>query len=380
MTARGAVDPERERNEPVGVAAAAAIAASAAEKSDLERILPAYVVEAVRDAGFPAWFVGPPHGDGRGTFGELLRATAAVGEGCAAAAWYASLGAAVGRMAGHLPGPARDLVWAGGPDTFVAGALVPSGRAERVPGGWRLEGTWPFVSTIEHAPWALVRTTTVPERGPAESRFMLVERRDWETRDTWHVAGMRATASNTMEVRPVVVPSEHTFAADDMVKGRSPSPDPRLGVPLRAVNGLTLVAPMLGAARGALRSWAAVAGPKLAADTPDAFARGQEFARASVEVDSAGLLLERAAAVADTGRPGPTDVLRAVRDAAAASELLVAAVNRLVRTAGTGGQSDVGQLQRSWRDVTTASTHVMLSFGPAAHAYARSAVRPPLAW
>ncbi|MGW7357451.1 hypothetical protein ACWGI0_12670 [Streptomyces sp. NPDC054802] len=78
------------------------------------------------------------------------------------------------------------------------------------------------------------------------------------------------------------------------------------------------------------------------------------------------------AAVADSGADvTPTDVARCQRDCALAADLLVGAVERLFRSAGTAGHSEHAPLQRMWRDVHSAAGHVVLQFGPAAAAYAQ---------
>lgn len=110
----------------------AEIAAQYSDEAETARQLSPQVVRAVRDAGFARHFVPAAHGGETGGFAELTSAVALVGEGCTSAAWAASLAAYAGRYAAFLPEAGQAEIWAEGPDVVLAGALMPSGKAEPV--------------------------------------------------------------------------------------------------------------------------------------------------------------------------------------------------------------------------------------------------------
>jgi alkylation response protein AidB-like acyl-CoA dehydrogenase len=86
------------------------------------------------------------------------------------------------------------------------------------------------------------------------------------------------------------------------------------------------------------------------------------MARAAVDLDCAELLLRRAAQV--PYRPdarSPQLLARSVRDFARASELVVAAIDTLIGLCGTAGFASSHPIQRAWRDIHFASTHVSLN-------------------
>ncbi|TQM85046.1 two-component flavin-dependent monooxygenase/oxygenase LndZ5 [Saccharothrix saharensis] len=355
----------------------AAVAARCADRAEADRRLDPDVVRAVLDAGFARHFV-PAAWQGRdGDFLDLTRAVAAVGEACASTAWFASLTASLGRMAAFLPVEGQAELWSDGPDALIVGALMPIGRAEPVDGGWRLSGTWSFVSAVDFSDWALVCAMAATGGAP-EARFFAVPRAAYRIEDTWHSVGMRGTGSNTLVLEDVFVPATRSFSRDRLAAGRSAgSTAPCHATPLRAANGLSFAAPVLGAARGALAAWTgyirektrnAPARDGVAAGTPQT--HELTLTRASAEVEAAQLLLERAAGVADRGAVPPDLVARNTRDCAFAVDLLVTAVNRLFRAAGTSGQSSTNAIQRFWRDANAASSHIVLQFEPAAAAYA----------
>ncbi|MCZ0988416.1 acyl-CoA dehydrogenase family protein [Streptomyces diastatochromogenes] len=106
-------------------------------------------------------------------------------------------------------------------------------------------------------------------------------------------------------------------------------------VPL--VAALLFCAPALGAARGALDAWTALAEERGASADPG---MQRTLARCSGDIDAAALLLESAAQRADRAAltpPAafePETAARNQRDASRAAELLTDAVEHLFRTAG----------------------------------------------
>ncbi|MFE0464890.1 acyl-CoA dehydrogenase family protein [Kitasatospora sp. NPDC058965] len=354
------------------------LAAAHAAKADLDRRPRPEVTDAIRAAGFARHFVPARFGGAEGSFTDFTRAVAEVAEGDASAAWCASIAATLGRMAAFLPEQGQRTVWADGPDAQVVGALMPGGTAEAVDGGWLVSGKWAYLSGIHGSQFALLCCPVPTADGGREVRFLLVPRAAYTVEETWFTVGMRGTGSDTLALAPTFVPVEHSFAREDLLVGRAQASAAHChNVPLKSVSGLSFAAPVLGAATGALRSWAAAqaakraavpAGPRISGGT-DASAE-LTLARAAGELDAARLLLERAAADADLGRPEPALAARAQRDHAFAVDLLLDSVNRLARSAGTRAQSEAEDFQRYWRDANAAAGHVVLQWEPAARGWA----------
>lgn len=371
----------------MGVAVTAAdvaeVAAGHAAQMEVDRRLDPSVVAAVVAAGFARHFVPTAWGGSGGTFTELLDAVGTVARGCPSTAWFASLTAGLGRMAAYLPAEGQQALWRDGPDTVVVGALMPLGGAEPVDGGWRLRGQWPFVSGIDFADWALVCGMATAPSAPPQARFFLVRRREFGIADTWFNFGMQATGSNTLLLEETFVPAGHSFTRDSLTEGIAPNSTAAAHrVPLRAVNGLGFAAPMVGAARAAVEAWARMLVGK--GQTANPYLQ-LLLARSCGEIDAASALLERIAAVADRGEVTPEETVRAWRDSSLAAELLLGAVDRLIRSAGTSAMADGSLLQRFWRDLSAAATHVVLRFDVAAEKYAghllqslQTSARPPV--
>lgn len=364
-----------------------ALAAEHAARADETGRMHPDVVRAVVGAGFTRHFTPAAYGGSAGSFADLCDAVAEIATACPATAWCVSVMGSLTRMAAWLPAEGRKEVWKSSPDVVIAGSVSPHGRAHRdAAEGWVVSGTWPYVSAVEHADWLLL-LAMVPTRTRPEPRVFAVPRGAYQIERTWTDIGMRATGSHTVRVVDAFVTDSLTFPGRDLFETPAPgSAADCHALPLTAVNGLFFAVPMLGAARGALRVWTAYAAEKvrgLSTGTgpgPGRTYYEETLARAAGEIDAAALLLDRIAGECDRGGPVlsvPTSgslqkawVARNQRDCAIAAELLLTAGDRLFRASGTAGHSATGALQRFWRDLHSASGHVVLQFGPCASSYA----------
>jgi alkylation response protein AidB-like acyl-CoA dehydrogenase len=187
---------------------------------------------------------------------------------------------------------------------------------------------------------------------------------------------MRATASHTLTVEAACVPPELSYPRAHLDRGTPVASGSACHqVPLEGVSGLTFVAPILGAARGTLNAWIALARRRRSRPgTAVTLSASHDLvlSRASAEVEAASLLVTAVADRADAGARTSLHEVTGARDCAFAAELLVAATDRVVAGAGTAGLSTDHALERLWRDVHSAASHIMLQPARAAGAYARA--------
>lgn len=359
-----------------GARAARAAAAEHAGQAEMDRRLAAPVVHAIIEAGFARHFVPARFGGDGGSFAAFLERTATVAEGCASAGWCASLFASHARIAAFLPEAGRRDLWSSGPDVLICAAVIPAGRVTRAAGGWSLSGEWGYVSGIDHADWILLSgwEPGVPDR---RVRYFAVPRRECTVKDTWFAAGLRGTGSKTAVLHEVMVPEHRSFAQPLLLTGDGEAEHAALRVPFRLVNGLSMIAPALGAARGALGRWSAwiadktemaMASPVRARDRSSVQAA---LTRSAAAIDATGMLMDRIASLADSGRPVPyAAVAQSHRDYAVAAEYLADAVERLFRASGARAQLEDGPVERAWRDVHAAASHAAVQFDKNAAVYA----------
>lgn len=190
---------------------------------DEARRLPADVVARVREAGMfrlamPKDWGGPELStmEQVEVIEEVSRANASVG-------WCVMIGCDSGFVVGYLDdGVARKLF----PrlDMATAGNFFPTGRAERVGGGYKVNGQWTFGSGITHADFAmstciiLENGAPVMNAGVPVSRRMVAPASAYEIVDNWYTTGMRGTGSNDFRATDLFVPEEHSYSVFEPAK------------------------------------------------------------------------------------------------------------------------------------------------------------------
>jgi alkylation response protein AidB-like acyl-CoA dehydrogenase len=102
-------------------------------------------------------------------------------------------------LAALFPEQAQADVWGSNRDAWIAGSLAPNGSAVPVDGGWRVTGRWPWASGSLHAQWAPCGIHMKNERGEmANFGLSLMPMAELTIEDTWFMAGMKGTGSNTI--------------------------------------------------------------------------------------------------------------------------------------------------------------------------------------
>src|SRR5947207_526631 len=178
---------------------------------DQERRLPEAVFTSLAEAGlFRLWL---PEGLGGPELSpmEFMTVVEAVSALDGSVGWLVGNGGGMSRIGGYLPVPiARE--WFADPRTFVVvGATGTLGAAQKVPGGYRVTGRWPFGSGAHHGTRFMGLASLKGPDGKDEPPLCCyIDRQNVVIHDTWRVSGLRATGSCDFEVRDVFVPDIHT--------------------------------------------------------------------------------------------------------------------------------------------------------------------------
>ncbi|MEE9416095.1 MAG: acyl-CoA dehydrogenase family protein [Acidimicrobiales bacterium] len=188
-----------------------------ADTIEFDRRLPDPLVQAMSDAGIfriamPVAWDGPEMNPLDQI--ELMEVLAVTD---ASTAWCASILSDSGFYAGFLEdGIAREVF--DSLDSRCAGMLAPVGRAEIVPGGYRVTGNWSFGSGSLHATHmtggAIVLDDgemIIEPDGLPRWRVMIFDSSDVEILDTWYTTGLAGSGSNDYRVVDAFVPEELTF-------------------------------------------------------------------------------------------------------------------------------------------------------------------------
>jgi len=346
------------------------LAAARACEADRRARLDPQVVDAITAAGFTRHFAAG------GTFTTLFDAVADLAETCTSAAWCASLWATHARFAGYLSPPARDDIWAAGPDVRIGAALTTfQAHARRTDDDWILQGRWEFVSGADFTDWFLL---SCPDPTDATVRVHLVPRQACTIERTWDTTGMRGTGSHTVVLAPTPVPGYRTMPLARILLGSDrPETTRTQQAPAQLAGGLLFVAAALGAARRTLALWAEQHSPGTGVDPAVGYRAGQTTAESAAHIDAAGALLSSAIQRADNDPINPALVARNHRDAIAALRLLLSAVDRLAAASGLSAQRTGDGINRRWRDVHTLSAHGALAWEQAAATYVAALISRP---
>jgi alkylation response protein AidB-like acyl-CoA dehydrogenase len=265
-----------------------------------------------------------------------------------------------------------DQIYRDGPDVIFAGSSQPTGTAEAVEGGLRVNGRWPFVSGCQHADWmvnmCVMTKDGQPLPGPIDGvpkmQVVFLPAINGQIEDTWHAAGLKGTGSHHVVLRDTLVPVANLA---DPSSGISCLPGtPLYNAPLQILP-LIHAALALGIAEGALDDVAEMAGTgrrqfRAARAMRDSEVLQYELGCAQANFRAARSYLEiQAASHWSHARAG---TLREVALMTEGTQAAVWITNACLRVAETcfalGGGSAVyadSMLQRRLRDLHVAAQH-----------------------
>ncbi len=344
-----------------------------AERTDSLRRLPDENVRALKETGLCRLMVPKRFGGHETSVRTYVEVIAEIGRGCGSTSWVASLINVCAWLASLFPDRAQQDVWAQDPEAWIAGSLAPNGDAKPVDGGWRVSGRWPWASGCLHAQWAACGIHMNNDRGETTNfGLSLMPMNELTIEDTWFMAGMKGTGSNTIVAKDVFVP-EHRFlpypAAFQGTYRTEHADEVVYRVALVPVTILILAGPQLGLAKAALDHVIAKAPTRGVTHTN--FGKQIEstgfqilLAEAAMKIETANLHALRAAdhldACAAAGRhPDLAERARVRADTALVAKHCREAVEILVSAHGTSSMADANRLQRLWRDVHVASRHAI---------------------
>lgn len=350
-----------------------------AEQSERDRTIPPESAQEFQDAGLARILVPKAFGGaelGLRTWIDVVTMVAAADAGHG---WYASLLIHTPHYLAQFPRAAQEAVWIDGPDVAMAGSLTPASRIEHVDGGYRISGKIGFLSGVNYSSWILVGGMLPGPDGQPDWTIFTVPPGHFEVEDTWRTIGMRGSGSNTVVYEDVFVPSDHVLRVADMRDATSPGGRLHEAAYFRSpwitYAPLTFVAPMLGAARGALedyRAWTAERTSLFGSPVARFTSIQVRLARAAASLDAAELLMDRALEVAEDPVTASEELrARTYRDQSYAAELIVSAMDTIMQISGSQGFTEGNSIQRAWRDVHFASTHVILNPETSFAAYGR---------
>jgi alkylation response protein AidB-like acyl-CoA dehydrogenase len=345
------------------------------------RQLPAQTIAEYRDAGVLRILQPKRFGGQQGRFSLFSRIVEELTYGCASSAWVYAVLAEHQWIIAQYPEQAQVDVWGDDPEAVASSSLAPRAAAERVQGGWRLSGRFPFSSGCDYAQWAIIGAFLGEAGDPRSIAYLLVPLAEVEIVDDWQTLGLLGTGSKSLVLHDVFVPEHRSVMVSDLFAGTPPGalvhPDyPVLRAPRGFLVSYSLPPVCIALGRRALDiACAALASRVSRGVTKVAQSEVVQMVigETAAAIDAATLLLhtgrETSTAAVSSGRKITAgEALRARRDMVYAQHQVGWALERLCELDGARWVYDNDRLGAIRRDVMTILTH---------HAASRSAAMAP---
>ncbi len=321
-------------------------------------------------------------------FEVFAQIEAILASGCGSTGWVYGLLASHQWLIACFPQAAQDEVWHDR-TALAAGTYAPVARAEAVDGGYLVTGAGSFCSGCDNAQWQFLGGMIPQSAGPPQPGFFLLRTADIVIDDNWRTMGLCGTGSKSIVADKAFVPLHRALRFADLANATAPGmrthDNPLYKQSFLAVLPVTIVAPVLGMAEGALAAFLDMA---MVRTTRGAVSGGNRrmaelttvqlrAAEASSLIDAAKLLMFRDLAeaidAATRGEQISIEVrLRNRRDQAFCVRLLTQAIDALFLAAGGQGLFLDHPLQRFWRDAHAAGSHISLNWDSAGSMFGQS--------
>ena len=319
------------------------------------------------------------------TFPIIPQIFRVLGRGCMSTGWSMGFLIYHNFQFAHYPKELQDLTFGGRGFTMAAGQVMPSGQAERVDGGFKLNGRWGYATGIYHSDYmalaAPMAGEETPDGKPVMYRFA-VPVEEFEILDTWHVAAMKATGSHDVTLTDVIVPECNGIPVEQLRERTSPGLDVNLGplwrVPLLSFMSFGAVGPLVGAADAMLEMVSEILETKVGAYSGDRqqglMTQRVRLASIKMEHDATLSLYERKIdelwdMVVRGEQPSRTHRAEMRVVVAHVARKCHQIVNDLALVAGSRGNYIASHIQRFQRDVNALATHAIFEYDHTANMY-----------
>jgi 3-hydroxy-9,10-secoandrosta-1,3,5(10)-triene-9,17-dione monooxygenase len=161
---------------------------------------------------------------------------------------------------------AQRELWGEDAATMHSSSYNPTGRAEKVAGGYKISGRWSFSSGCDHCRGvmlgAICGSREVAGKPVRDFRSFLLLRDQYQIDDNWHVAGLQGTGSKDIVVADAFVPEHRSqshidYGTNLSLPGQKLNDGPLYRLPWSVVFHMALASATLGSALGFVDLWTA---------------------------------------------------------------------------------------------------------------------------
>jgi len=179
----------------------------------------------------------------------------ALSEACTSTGWVTTFYMEHNWMIGQFPPETQDAIFGQQPYILAPASISSTGVAEKVEGGYRINGRWGWGTGVMHADWVILNGVVQSEAAP-DVRLFVVPISDISVDDTWYAAGMEGTGSNDMVAEDLFIPEARSESLPAMSMGRGSgtavNDNPRFKHPMLPLLSIAAATPAIGAAKRAL--------------------------------------------------------------------------------------------------------------------------------
>lgn len=267
-------------------------------------------------------------------------------------------------------------IWGPQPDALISSSYAPFGKAEKVDGGYIVNGAWAWSSGCDLCDWVVVGVMFPADNSfGAEQKVMIVPRTDYTIdQASWQMAGMQGSGSKTVVIKDAFVPEWRVHNVMESFEGHNPGnatfDAPIYKVPFGALFAWSLATLCIGMAEGAIDLYVgamrkrrhAYDGKPVALDPHTQLKLGEAVAMANAALatqqkDLADMMayIHRDGAIPKSAR------IAYKSNAAFAARMATDALTKVVKAAGGSAFALSNQLQRMFRDIHTGSNHAFIN-------------------
>jgi indole-3-acetate monooxygenase len=345
-----------------------------ADRAEHEAQMLYEVADALHQAGMFRIFLPRSMGGGELTIPDSLYLIEEIARIDASVGWNLAIGSAGPLFGQCLSRAAYEQIYHD-PCAIIAGSLNPmTSQVTPVEGGWRFSGKATYASGSGHATYLVAAAVVIRDGAPQiidgfpMLRAGLFPIEQAKILNTWSTAGMRGTGSNDCIFENLFVPDDFTFDWLNAKPTWQRGAFDNIPLPLQIAGGLAAV--VLGTARHALEALNEIAQVKVPVGTRSTL---RERPIAQTQFAQAEGLLRAARAYFyqchdEVWRKGEAGESFSLQDRAqmrlgnvTAVKLALQAVDLVADAAGMNSAQTSCPIERCWRDVHTASQHVLLN-------------------
>lgn len=318
------------------------------------------------DAGLTRALQPATYGGEEANPAEFYGAVAEIARACTSTGWILMvLGVHTWEMA-HMSRELNDEIFGEDPTALISSSYNMQGNtATRVPGGFRLSGSWKSSSGIHHSRW-VVLGANVP--GEAAAFNFVIPISEVEVVDDWYVLGLVGTGSRSVIVDDVFVPDHRAIDREILRSGYGPGLKHNPGPLYRIQQGLIYTsvssAPALGAGwrfyeefKGAYSKSATVS-RSLDGDRLMLIRLAEARGNLSVASTVPQRRLQEGYEAAVAGRPmSDLEVIQAMYDISRNGKLMIENAANLFPTLRPNAVYSTSVMSRLYRDLLVARNH-----------------------